>query len=65
MTRVPTFLLTGLFISPDFSLRTTGYIPTRALMGMMTAAAAAAASSKQAAGMLHQITSTKPAGQCK
>ncbi len=45
-----------LFVSPDFSLRTTGYIPTCALMGMMMAEAAAAASSKQAAGMLHQIT---------
>ncbi len=60
-----TFRLTGLFISPDFSLRTTGCTPTRALMGMTMTAATGAASSKQAAGMLHQITSTKPAGQCK
>ncbi len=54
--RVPTFRLTGLFVSPDFSLRPTGCTRMRALMGMTTAAVAAAASSKQAAGMLHQIT---------
>ncbi len=67
---VPIFRLTGLFISPkflvllDFSPRTTGYTPRCTLTGMM-AAAAAAASSKLSAGMLHETTSTKPAGQCK
>ena len=63
--RVPTFRLTRLFVSPDFSLRTTGYTPMHALTGMPMAAVAAAASSKWAAEMLHQITSTKPAGQCE
>ncbi len=60
-----TFCLTRLFVSPDFLLRTTGYTLKHTLTGVTTAAAAAVASSKQAAGMLHQITSAKPEGQCK